>query len=145
MYNRVGNLSKLMCLEQLLFFFKIFIEMLINNVVLVSGVQQSDSVIHIHLYLFFFRFFSIIGCYKILSIVPCAIQQVLIGYLFYIQQCVYFNPKLLVYPSSPSPFGNHKFVFYVCESASFLLHSLACCIFQIPRISDIILYLSFSV
>ena len=42
--------------------------------VLVSGVQQSDSTIQIHIYLFFFRFFSIIGYYKILNIVPCAIE-----------------------------------------------------------------------
>ena len=33
-------------------------------------VQQSDSVIHT---IFFFRFFSIIHFYKILSIVPCAL------------------------------------------------------------------------
>ena len=37
-----------------------------------SGVQQSDSVIH--MYIFFFRFFSLIGYCKILNIVPCAIQ-----------------------------------------------------------------------
>ena len=47
------------------FFFEVY---LIYNVVLVSGIQPSDSVI------FFFRFFSIIGYYKILNIVPCAIQ-----------------------------------------------------------------------
>ena len=46
---------------------------LISNV-LVSGVQQSDSVIHICIYLFFFRFFSIKGYYKILNTVPCSIQ-----------------------------------------------------------------------
>ena len=46
----------------------------------------------------------------------CAIQQVLIVYLFYIQQCISVNPKLIIYPSSPFPFGNHKFVFYVCVS-----------------------------
>ena len=43
---------------------------------LVSDVQQSDSVTHTHiykLYLFFFTFFSIIDYYKIVSIVPCAI------------------------------------------------------------------------
>ena len=45
---------------------------LIYNIVLVSGVQHSDSVIHI--YIFFFRSFSLICYYKILSIVPCAIQ-----------------------------------------------------------------------
>ena len=31
----------------------------------------------------FFRFFSHIGYYRILSRVPCAIRQVLISYLFY--------------------------------------------------------------
>ena len=42
---------------------------------LASGVQQSDSVIYqyTHIYIFFFRFFSHIGYYKILNIVPCAI------------------------------------------------------------------------
>ena len=57
---------------------------MIYNVVLVSGVQQSDSDIDIYRYIdididididiFFFTFFSIIGYYKILSRVPCAIQ-----------------------------------------------------------------------
>ena len=42
---------------------------LIYNIVLVPGVQQSDSVFHINMYLF--RLFSIIHCYKILNIVPC--------------------------------------------------------------------------
>ena len=37
---------------------------LIYNILLVSTVQQSDPVIHIHIYIF----------YKILSIVPCAIH-----------------------------------------------------------------------
>jgi len=33
---------------------------------------------------FFFRFFSIIGYYKILTVVPCVIQSVLVVYIFYI-------------------------------------------------------------
>ena len=42
---------------------------------LVSGVQQSDSVIYTHyIYLFFFRFFSHIGYYIVLSRVPRAMQ-----------------------------------------------------------------------
>ena len=28
-------------------------------------------------------------------------------------------PKLLMYPSSSFPFGNNKFVFYICQSVSF--------------------------
>ena len=50
-----------------LFFFLIEVQ-LSYNVVLVSDVQQSDS------YIYFFIFFSIIGYYRILNIVPCAIQ-----------------------------------------------------------------------
>ena len=42
------------------------------NVALVSDVQQSDSVAY-NIYIFFFRFFSIIGYYKILNIIPCMI------------------------------------------------------------------------
>ena len=57
------------------FCFCFFIKVqLINDVVLVSGVQQSDSVIYIYIYIFFFRFFSLIGYYKILTIVPSVIQ-----------------------------------------------------------------------
>ena len=50
---------------------------------LVSGVQQSDAVIHIHSYLVFFKLFSLVGYYKILSRVPCAIQKGLAGYCTY--------------------------------------------------------------
>ena len=35
-----------------------------------------------NIYIYFFKFFSHIGYYEILSIVPCAIQLVLV-YLFY--------------------------------------------------------------
>ena len=52
-------------------------------------------------YMFFFRFFSIIGYYKILKIVPCALQQVLVVYLFYVWWYVCVNSKLLIYLSPP--------------------------------------------
>ena len=54
----------------LVFFKKIEVS-LINNIVLVSGVQHRDSLCT---HTFFFRFFSLIGYYKILSMVPCALQ-----------------------------------------------------------------------
>ena len=62
------------------------------------------------------------GYYKILNIVSCAIQEVLVVHTLAIQQCVSDNPQLLVYPSSSSffPFGNSKFAFYVYESVSVL-------------------------
>ena len=51
-------------------FFKFYIGVYLINDVLVSSVQKIDLVIHIY----FFRFFSLMGYYKILSIIPCAIQ-----------------------------------------------------------------------
>ena len=39
--------------------------------------------LYTYMYIFFFRFFSIIGYYRILSIVPCAIQWVLVVYFIY--------------------------------------------------------------
>ena len=44
-----------------------------NNVVIVSGIQQSDSVIHIHVSILFQILFPF-SCYIILSRVPCAVQ-----------------------------------------------------------------------
>ena len=85
----------------------------------VSGVQESESVMHIHISSLF-RFFSHIGHYRVLSRVPCTIQQVLISYLFYIQSCVYVSRSLPVYPSPSLSFGNHKFVYYIRDSTSVL-------------------------
>ena len=54
---------------------------LVSSVVLVSGVQQSESVIYTHTSTL--RFFSHVGHYRVLHRVPCAIQQILFSYLFY--------------------------------------------------------------
>ena len=46
-----------------------------ENAVLISAIEQSDSVIHyIHTYSFFFIFFSIMVYHRPLNIVPYAIQ-----------------------------------------------------------------------
>ena len=55
-----------------LVFFFLGVE-LIYSVVVVSGVQHSDSVVCVCS--FPFTFFSILVYYKILNMVPCAIQQ----------------------------------------------------------------------
>ena len=47
-----------------------------------------------------FRFLSIIGYDKI---VPCVMQKVLIGHLFYKHHCLFVNPKFLICPF-PHPF-----------------------------------------
>ena len=39
--------------------------------------------LYIYMYPFFFKFFSHLDYYRVLSRVPCAIQQVLVGYLLY--------------------------------------------------------------
>ena len=57
-------------------FFKVyFIEVeLICCVVLISAVQESDSVIHMH------TFFSIMVYHRILNRVPCALQEDFVVY-----------------------------------------------------------------
>ena len=54
----------------------------------VSGILQSDSIVctYICIYIFFSRFFSILAYYKILNIIPCAMQSVLIG--LYTVMCI---------------------------------------------------------
>ena len=49
----------------------------------------------------------------------------------------------MYHSSFPLPFGNHKFVFYVCKSVSVLYIDSFVLFFKILHISDII-YLSFS-
>ena len=68
---------------------------------LISGIQTKwfsytykHASTHVHI------FFSIVGYYKILNIVPCAIQYDLVVYLFYTEYCVSAHLKLLIYPSS---------------------------------------------
>ena len=59
-----------------------FIELqLIYYVVLISTVQQSDSVLYIYIYIY--TFFSIMIYHRMLNIVPCDIQQYLVVNLFY--------------------------------------------------------------
>ena len=54
--------------------FKFYIGLqLIYKVVLASGIPQSDSLIHIYIHLFFFKFFSYLGYYRILIRIPYAI------------------------------------------------------------------------
>ena len=90
--------QRIPALPELTWIFKNFFigVVLIYNVVLVSGVQQSESVIHTST---LFQILFLYMYYRVLSRVPCAIQQVLISYLFYIQQCAYVNPNLPIYPS----------------------------------------------
>ena len=56
-----------------------------------SRCTASDSGIYITyvcIYIFFFRFFSIVDYYKVLNIVPCAIQKSLL-FIYFIYISVY--------------------------------------------------------
>ena len=89
---------------------------LIYNVVLISAVQQSDSVTHI--YIFLFVFFSIMVYHRILSTVPCAIQQDLVVYPSYTSLHLLIPNSQSIPPPLPLPLGNHKSALYVCEFVS---------------------------
>ena len=98
----------------LVFFF--FLEyscfIILCQFILYSKVNQ----LYIHIFTLFFGFPSHLGHQTALSRVPCAIQQVLISYLFYIQyqQCIYVNTNLPIYPTPTPRLGIHTFVPYVC-------------------------------
>ena len=53
--------------------------------------------------------------------------------VLYPEVCTSYSPTL-VFPLPPA--GKHQSVLCICESAFLLLHSLVCCSFQIPHISD---------
>ena len=121
-------------IEILISFFKME---LIYNVVLISNLQQNDSVLHymcvyIYIYIFFFRFFPVIAYCNTLSIVPCALCWPF-SFTCFVYGGVYLlipNSKLLLYLAHPlpwlSPLVTHKFVFHVCGDSHFLkMHTRA--------------------
>ena len=138
--------------------------------------QMYNKVIQLFIYKYiysFFTFSSIIDCYKILSIVPSAIQQVLVGYLFYFFSLFSFYLFIFLYnrfllsilyilmyicqsqspnsshhnhcpPPQLSPFCVHTFVLYICVSISALQTCSSVPFFQIPHICINIRNLFFS-
>ena len=79
----LGNHTLFHNVFRLFFFFNVLLKhSLVYNVVLISAVQQSDSVIHIHTFVFIL--FSIMVYHRILNIVPCAILWYLVVYPSYI-------------------------------------------------------------
>ena len=82
----------------------------INNVVIVSGGQQRDSAIHIHVSILP-RLFSHPGCHITLSRVPCAISRSLLVIILNTAG-VHVHPILPNYPF-PHPLpacSNHKLI-----------------------------------
>ena len=89
---------------------------------LVSDVQQSDSVYVCVCSIFFFRFFSI----RLLQYMEYSSQCYTAGpcFLFYISLHIYVNPKLLVYPSLHLPLLVTINLFSMSVSLFVLLGSL---------------------
>ena len=81
-------------------------------VVIISAMQQSDSVIHIHTSILFQIIFLHRLSQNFGQSSLCYVHQVPIGQLFHIPQCAYASPKPWEGPSFPPPpvtFGNPKF------------------------------------
>ena len=54
--------------------------------------------LYIYTHLFFFKFFSHLGYYRIASRVPCAIQQVLVYYYFIFSNVYMLTPNFQLIP-----------------------------------------------
>ena len=68
--------------------------------------------------LFFFRFFSIIGYYKVVAMVPWATEEVFAVYLFYVQECVeMYSPHLGEHPSITFFVCIGVVIMYICMCA----------------------------
>ena len=85
-----------------------------------------------------FRFFSHIGHYTVLSIVPRSLQQVFIGYLFYTQWNVRVNPTSQFITPSLSHLVTISLFSYISDTIFIWYTSSFVPFFKIPHISDII-------
>ena len=85
------------------------------NVVIISAIQQSDSITHIHNSILFQILFPCRPSQTIeFSVLESRSHWLIISYtMVYICQSQTLNPSI---PLPPVHFGNHKFVFEVCES-----------------------------
>ena len=89
---------------------------MIYNVVIISAVQQSDSVIHILTSTLFQILFQYRSSQNIGTYIAGPHWLVI-----HKPQCAYANPKPPIHPSPlPVSFGNQKFVFKIGESVSIL-------------------------
>jgi len=90
---------------------------------LISAVQQSDSVIYIYIYIYIythtlsFIFLSLMVYHRIFSIVSCAISKTFIHSVYNSLHLLIPNSHSIP-PPSPIALGNHRSVFYVYDSIS---------------------------
>ena len=127
-------------LSLIFFFQKIFLigVQLFYNVVLVSTVQRSESAICIHISPLFWISFPFKSSQNIEQSSLCYTVGSHQLSVLYIVVDICQSQSLNSSHSPPCPLGNHKFVFYICDSISALQISSSVHFFQIPHISDII-------
>ena len=115
-----------------LFFFKLIFIIVDLQCCIIFLLYNRVNLLYIHIYPLFFRFYSHIGHYRVLSRVPCAVQQVLVVYLFYVCQWISINAKFLIYPPLPFPF-RYSLVCFLCLSYYFcFVNKFICFIFLDP-------------
>ena len=87
---------------------------------LVSGIQQSDSVIHKYIFICIHVLFHILFHYGLLQDIEYVLYSRTSLFIYFIYSNLYLLiPNSLFIPSLPPfSFGNQEFVFYVCESVS---------------------------
>ena len=76
------------------------------------------------MYTYIYVYDVILFPYRSLQNIELSFQQVLISYLFYVQQYVYVNPNLPIYPHFS--LGNLKFDFYTWDTHAFSPHKGYC-------------------
>ena len=111
---------------------------LIYNIVLVSGIQQSDSDISEYMHTFFhimvhyrlLQDLNIISSFPVLHSKFLLLIYFICSVVYLLIPCSWFIPLLL-----PLPFGNH--VCFLCLWLYFgFAYRLICIIFKIPYIND---------
>ena len=109
----------------------------------VWGVQQLDSVIHIHRCIVFWILFpwGLLEC----CIISLAIQEDLFDLLYYVYESVSINPNLLIHPSHPNLPSGNPICFETLWVSLCYVNEFISVSFGVPTVSDLIRYLSFSV
>ena len=85
--------------------------------------------LYMYIYPLLLGFLFHLGHHRALSRVSSGIQQVLISYLLYTEQCIYVNPNLPIHPAPSSPSGVHSFSMLSMSVCSTSVCSLCLCLY----------------
>ena len=86
--------------------------------------QVNSKVIQLYVCVYIYILSQSLFHYQLLPYFECSSLCCTVGpccvSVLYRIWCVYVNPRFLIYPFCRFAFGTHTFVFYVCESVSFI-------------------------